>query len=185
MSDLSTQQTVGDDVHIIPTDLPNLGVMTCRVSLPERVLKTFNYLSEYHLVLVKFITSIEESEENIDYSIQPRFALIRQCLSRPLTRPKETTGEPKVELSLKLCLMAVDLLQMNELSNIKFVHLHSISNLSTILWEWKSLINIHQNILARDILYPRGGVYFGLTDTNGKNKSPEHEKTQVRKISGV
>ena len=179
------QQTVGADVHIIPTDLPNLGIMTCRASLPERVLKSSIYLSEYHLVLVKFITSVEESEENIDYSIQPRFALIRQCLSRPLARTKETTAEPKVELSLKLCLMAADLLQMNELSNIKFVHLYSILNLSTILWEWKSLINIHQNILARDILYPRGGVYFGLRDTNDKSKSSEHEKTLVRIIFGV
>lgn len=179
------QQTTGTGVHITPASLPNLGFLTCQASLPERVLKNSNYFSEYHLVLVKFITSVEESEENIDYNIQPRFALIQQCLPHPPTRTKETAADPKVELSLKLCLMAADLLQMNELSNIKFVHLYSILNLSTILWEWKSLINIHQNILARDILYPRGGVYFGLTDANGKNKSPEHEKTLVRKRYGV
>ena len=58
------------------------------------------------------------------------------------------------------------------------VEIKVASSLKTNVRQWNGLINLHRSQLARDLLYPRGGTYFGV-DPSSTARNADQEGDEV------
>ena len=173
-------------IQISETDQRYQHLMKCKVNIARE----FNYPFDSYMVLVDFLSGQEEEEDahsNCDEDqLASRFAIVQstQCIGlKPMNDKTSAPNENNVELILTLRLMARDLIATNRQSSIKTVRLFTICHLSTILRQWSGLMKFHRSKLARDILYPRGGKYFGLREETKSTKgSPEDVDILVRAL---
>ena len=179
---------------VTPTATQNLQLLKCKAFISQSQAQQYAYPVERDLVVVDFqepylqMGSIE--------IFQYRFAVVESVNrmfihSATDTNLRQVSGTNKdtntslntssntgAELTLTLKIFGLEAVSMFSLEN-HTVELKVVTSLTTALRQWNGLINLHTSQLVRDILYPRGGAYFGLT--NRQQGAREHALKLVRK----
>ena len=91
-----------------------------------------------------------------------------------------TNSTSGAELTLTLKIFGLEAVSMFALEN-HTIELKVVNSLTTALRQWNGLINLHTSQLVRDILYPRGGPYFGLK--NRQQGARDHAHKLVRNVA--
>ena len=91
-----------------------------------------------------------------------------------------TNSTSGAELTLTLKIFGLEAVSMFALEN-HTIELKVVTSLTTALRQWNGLINLHTSQLVRDILYPRGGPYFGLK--NRQHGARDHAHKLVRNVA--
>ena len=130
--------------------LSSLYTMRCRVSVPK--VQICNWTSEDYLVLFEEFDGTEDDPEvanAMELEQEQKFGLVAEVFTK--NEPSSSNSE-KIEICIQFCSVAVP--------NIKRINLRFVTYLSTFIRKWYGLINLHRNKVVRDLMNPRGGLYF-------------------------
>ena len=175
---------------VTPTATQNLQLLKCKAFISQSQAQQYAYPVERDLVVVDFQEPYLQMG-NIEI-FQYRFAVV-ESVNRMFIHPASDTNLRQVsgtnkdtntslntgaELTLTLKIFGLEAVSMFSLEN-HTVELKVVTSLTTALRQWNGLINLHTSQLVRDILYPRGGAYFGLK--NRQQGARDHTLKLVRK----
>ena len=165
---------------------PNLQLLKCKAFVSLDQARQYAHPVERDLVIVDFRDAFESrgfiEMGNTGYfpNFQYRFGVVEsvnRLFSHPTSLNQGSGPQPSdkntstsvtaatisgAELTLNLKVFGMHFASMFSLEN-QGVQLNVVTSLTTALRQWNGLINIHASQLVRDILYPRGGAYFGLS----------------------
>ena len=135
--------------------------------LDERIYSSVFYLSgqelQFHFAMVESVSK--------DFNSQTRYS------------KHESREHSQCELVLNLRVSGLGF-ALNDILGGSVVELNVITSLKTVRRQWNGLINLHTSVLVRDILCPRGGVYFCCQRT--AYEQPKHSsKVRTFKFSLV
>ena len=154
----------------------------CRATIDNQLKLDFAYPCENHLVIVTHLSSSDRKgevlqEEESD-SHQLSFALVQSTQLSSLTdRHDDGSRSPSMwELLVELWAHYTD--PSDSWRNHR-VKLRPVMSVGTLLRQMNGLIRLHTSQLVRDILHPRGGVYFGQSPGHRPHSSPSEVHTMV------
>ena len=90
---------------------------------------------------------------------------------------KTKHNQSMVDVSFKIQLVTTDISDLD----IARVCISDVLNLTTCVRQWEALLNVRRSPLLKDILCPRGGVYFGL-NSKTLNSCVERNKLLVSPV---
>ena len=176
---------------VTPTATQSLQLLKCKAFITQSQAQQYAYPVERDLVIVDFREPYLQMG-NTEYHFAVVESVNRMFIhSATDTNSHQFSGTNKdtntslntninsgAELTLTLKIFGLEAVSMFSLEN-HTVELKVVTSLTTALRQWNGLINLHTSQLVRDILYPRGGAYFGLK--NRQQGAREHALKLVRK----
>ena len=119
-------------------------------------------------------------EEGIDGSVtedtHSKFGIVRSM--NPVNGGRKTKhNQSMVDVSFKIQLVTTDISDLD----IARVCISDVLNLTTCVRQWEALLDVRRSPLLKDILCPRGGVYFGL-NSKTLNSCVERNKLLVSPV---
>ena len=179
---------------VTTTATRSLQLLKCKAFITQSQAHQYAHPSERDLVVVDFQgpylqmgnMEIFQYRFAVVESVNRMFvqsasdASLRQVsgTSKDTNTSLNTNSTSGAELTLTLKVFGLEAVSMFSLEN-HTVELKVVTSLTTVLRQWNGLINLHTSQLVRDILYPRGGVYFGLK--NRQQGARDHAHKLVRK----
>lgn len=172
-------------IHVSPCDSYNAHFIKCKTIITDKQALNLEYPYENYLVILTSGGSNhrvkEVAKELEEYGPQQQcLGLVRATQRSSLTDQQgSSSSPPSWELILELWVLGVNqgLSRRNQC-----IQLRPVTSLATTLRQWNALIKLPTSRLARDILWPRGGVYFGVNPGElGSPSSPDEVHTMVIK----
>ena len=168
---------------LFSSSVPQLQTLQCHCMVRSHS-KTDSFPAENDLVIINFLDLCDFATHFIDSvtskrskrfacveSVQQSVATNQESSCKGRTKQTSTT----VTFVLKVFGLNVSSSYLLEQKKISIV---TATSLTTVLRQWSALINFHTSQLARDVLSPRGGVYFGKAscgqDTNEESTRSGH-----------
>lgn len=112
-----------------------------------------------------YVPPIGGVESNLN--MRHRFAVV-ESLSRDTKIPESSENKTLdrsnnggVKMTFRIKVFHLGVISVHFIEN-REIDIEIITSLTSTMRQWNGLINLHHNQLVRDILNPRGGVYFGL-----------------------
>lgn len=172
--------------HLSPCDPCNARIIKCKTIITDQQAHNLEYPYENYLVI---LTSAGSNSSVQRFGIElEEHGPKQQCLGlvqatqRSSLTDHSSSSPPTWELILELWVfgMTQSLSRRNQ-----SIHLRPVTSLATTLRQWNALIKLHTSLLVRDILWPRGGVYFGVNLDLGSPSSPDEVHTMVSTCTTV
>lgn len=165
---------------------PRLQVLKWKALISRDKAKNNAHPAEDDLVVVDF----SQINEHVCSSalhlsgkdLQFRFALVESITKDFSSQVNHSRHDPNKQtqcvLVLTLKVSDLEFATSNELLDGSEVELRVVTSLKTVRRQWSGLINLHSSLLARDIISPRGGVYFCC-------QTPGHEGCNYESLVGI
>ena len=148
---------------------PRLQVMKWKAFISRDVARSNAHPVEDDLIVVDFSQLSEHVYSSALHlsgkDLQFRFAMVESVtkdFSAQIDHSRRGPNHPTQQCVLVLTLKVSDLefATTSELLDGSEVELKIVTSLKTVRRQWNGLINLHNSILVRDIISPRGGAYF-------------------------
>ena len=161
------------------TSTEQLQLIKCSSVVSHHIAQINAHPLERNLVVIDFQDLLEFAcvlpmggvESNLN--MRHRFAVV-ESFSRSVKMPensdKDTLGSSSVsgvEITFLLKVLSLGVVSAYSIEG-RSIEINVITSLTPMIRQWNGLINLHHSQLIRDILHPRGGIYFGLNPTQQK-----------------
>ena len=117
--------------------------------------------------LLEFTYALPMGGGESNLNMRHRFAVV-ESLSRDAKMPEisesktlDRSSNGGFEMTFLLKVLNLGVVSGHFIEN-REIEIEVITSLTSTLRQWNGLINLHHSQLVRDILHPRGGIYFGL-----------------------
>ena len=169
--------------HVSPCDSHNARFIKCKTIITDQQAQNLEYPYENYLVILtsggsnSWVEGV--AKELVEYGPQQQcLGLVQATQRSSLTDQRGSSSSlPSWELILELWVLGVNqsLFRRNQC-----IQLRPVTSLATTLRQWNALVKLPTSQLARDILWPRGGVYSGVYPGElGSPSSPDEIHTMV------
>jgi hypothetical protein len=149
--------------------VPRLQVMKWKAFISRDVAKNNAHPVEDDLVVIDFSQVSEHVYSSALHlsgkDLRFRFAMVEAVTKNFSSRADPSRRDPdhstqQCVLVLTLKVSDLEFATTSELLDGSEVELKIVTSLKTVRRQWSGLINLHNSILVRDTISPRGGAYF-------------------------